>query len=132
MNDLPETAPFKDGRNYRMRAEREVAQAEPSFNRIEQLFQELDRRFVRVSSRITLDGFVLAPDFDLFETHTELFEVSEEGIEHRRRRLGLLRNASVLTLPQAIRWAVMTHIPEGLLGAVLESLNLETGTEAMP
>ena len=127
-----ETAHFADGRPFTMRDVREVARAEPRGNLIEQLFQEPDGSFVRVSSRTTLDGRPLKDDEDTFDTHPELYRgnlYDPLAIAERKRRLGIIRRARVLTLPEVIRWVVVTHVPNALAGAVLDSLTLPSGGE---
>lgn len=123
----PDIAVFADGRVFAMLDDREIARAEPRGNLIEQLFKEPDGSFVRVSSRITLDGRPLKNDEDTFETHPELYRgnlYDPLAIAERKRRLGIIRRARVLTLPEVIRWAVVMHVPDSLAGAVLDSLTL--------
>ncbi len=126
-----ETARFDDGSLYTMRDNREVARVEPRGNLIEQLFREPGGAFVRVSSRLTVDGVPLDYDEDGFETHPELYRGHGDPavIAERKRRLGIIRRASRLTLPEAIRWAVVTHVPDSLVGAVLDCLTLPSAGE---
>lgn len=126
-----ETARFADGSLYTMKNNREVARVEPRGNLIEQLFREPGGAFVRVSSRLTVDGRPLKDDENTFETHPELYRAHDEPevIAERKRRLGVIRRASRLTLPEAIRWAVVTHVPDSLVGAVLDCLTLPSAGE---
>lgn len=124
-----EVARFLSGGVFVLDPSREVAKVDSRQNLTEQVFQEEDGSFTLVQTRTELDGKLVPLDRDLFTTNPELYGGDPGAIRMRFRRLSYKRTAHRIMLPEVMKWAVRTHLPDCLVGAVLDCLNLPEAGE---